>query len=76
MRNMLLNGELTWGRMMRIEIKKKAQKFLDTRPEKQRIRLLLAINKLPKGDVVPLSGKNSFRLRVGGLFLLLMTRNS
>lgn len=50
----------------RIEIKKRAQKFIKAQPRNQQERLLRAIYKLPKGDIKPLSGHQGvFRLRVG-----------
>ena len=50
----------------RIELKKKAQKFISSQPRNQQERLLTAIYKLPDGDVKALSGfKDVYRLRVG-----------
>ena len=50
----------------RIEIKKRAQKFIKVQPRNQQERLLKAIYKLPEGDIKPLTGyENVFRLRVG-----------
>jgi len=50
----------------RIEIKKRAQKFIKAQPRNQQERLLRAIYKLPEGDIKPLSGHQGvFRLRVG-----------
>lgn len=50
----------------RIEINKKAQKFIKSQPRNQQERLLNAIYKLPEGDVKALAGlKDVYRLRVG-----------
>lgn len=50
----------------KIELLKKARKFIKAQPPKQQERILKAIYKLPDGDVKALSGKqNAFRLRVG-----------
>lgn len=50
----------------RIELKKKARKFIKAQPPKQQERLIRAIYALPEGDVKPLTGfTNVFRLRVG-----------
>ncbi len=50
----------------KIELLKKARKFIKTQPPKQQERILNAIYKLPDGDVKALSGKqNAYRLRVG-----------
>jgi mRNA interferase RelE/StbE len=49
-----------------ISITKKARKFIAVQPKNQQERLLLAINKLPKGDIKLLAGKKDmYRLRVG-----------
>ena len=50
----------------RIEINKKAQKFIKIQPRNQQERLLNAIYRLPEGDVRTLTGyKGVYRLRVG-----------
>jgi len=53
----------------RIKLKKKAEKFLDSRTQKERTQLLSAINKLPKGtDIHKMEGySNRYRLRVGNV---------
>ena len=51
--------------MMRIDIKKKAEKFLDKLSAKDKARIVKAIYKLPNGDIKPLQGEDGFRLRVG-----------
>lgn len=49
-----------------IFIEKKAQKFIKKLPKQDKIRLLNAINELPKGDIKPMQGHHEyFRLRVG-----------
>lgn len=53
--------------MYRIQILKKAKKFLDKLPKNERLRLARAIEKLPNGeDIKKLKGhQNLLRLRVG-----------
>ena len=50
---------------MQIELRKRAQKFIDQQPMNQKIRILKALSKLPDGDVKPLQGEDGFRLRIG-----------
>jgi mRNA interferase RelE/StbE len=51
---------------MRIKLHKDAIKQLTRLPEKEKIRILKAVNKLPIGDVKPLkSQRHKMRLRVG-----------
>ena len=51
---------------MKIEILKKAKKFILNQPASQQRRLLQAIFCLPVGDVKPLKGTEQFfRLRTG-----------
>lgn len=45
--------------------KKKALKFIQKQPKNQQKRIVLAINNLPKGDIVPVETTNKYRLRVG-----------
>ena len=54
---------------MKIEFKKPARKFLQSRSDGERIRILKAIGKLPnEGDIVKMSGYgNRYRLRVGNI---------
>lgn len=50
----------------KIELNKKAQKFIKSQPRNQQERILKAVSKLPDGDVKALSGNsNAYRLRVG-----------
>ena len=50
---------------------KQAEKFLDKQNDKTFDRIVAAIDKLPEGDVIKLSGyKNLYRLRVGGFRIL------
>lgn len=52
--------------MYKIEISKKAFKFIEKQPKPKRELLLKAIFLLPAGDVKPLKGHdNLYRLRVG-----------
>ena len=52
------------------EISKHAIKYLKSLDKKQRERLLLAISKIPFGNIKPLLGTSSFRLRVGDLRII------
>lgn len=50
----------------RIELTKRARKFIKAQQPKQQERLLKAIYKLPsEGDIKSLSGSNAYRLSVG-----------
>lgn len=50
---------------------KQAEKFLDKQSDKTFDRIVAAIDKLPEGDVVKLSGyKELYRLRVGDFRIL------
>ena len=51
----------------KIEIDRKALKFINKQPQEQKRRIFSAINKLPTmGDIRPLKGDSGlFRLRVG-----------
>lgn len=50
----------------KIFIEKRAQKFIKKLPKQDKVRLLKAINELPKGDIKPMQGYDQyFRLRVG-----------
>lgn len=53
--------------MYKIIISKKAKKFIDKLPSKDKLRIVTAIEKLPDiGDIKSLSGyKDVYRLRVG-----------
>ena len=60
----------------RIEINKKAQKFIKSQPRNQQERLLNAIYKLPEGGVKALAGlKDVYRLRVGDYRVIYEIRN-
>lgn len=50
---------------MKIDLSKKAEKFLDKLSDRQSHRILTALWKLPAGDVKPMQGEDGFRLRVG-----------
>ena len=50
----------------KINLKKKAQKFINKQDKKQQLRLYKAIYNLPNGDIKQLKGyKETYRLRVG-----------
>lgn len=50
----------------KIELTKKARKFIKSQPRNQQERILKAVYQLPQGDIKALSGiKNAYRLRVG-----------
>lgn len=50
---------------MLINYSKQAIKFLSKQNKSTRIRIVNAINQLPKGDVKKLQGEDGYRLRVG-----------
>jgi mRNA interferase RelE/StbE len=50
---------------LKVDIKKKALKFIRGLPAKEQGRILMAIHELPKGDVKSMQGESGFRLRVG-----------
>lgn len=50
---------------MLINYSKQAIKFLNKQDKPTRVRIVEAINQLPKGDVKKLQGEDSYRLRVG-----------
>jgi len=50
---------------MKIMYSKSAVKFLKRQNKAAQQRIIMAIEKLPAGDVVRLQGENGFRLRVG-----------
>lgn len=56
--------------MLQINYSKDAQKFLNRQNASTRKRILIAIEKLPLGDVKKLQGTNSYRLRVGDFRIL------
>lgn len=50
----------------KIELSKKAKKFIKSQPRNQQERILKAVSKLPDGDIKALAGSsNAYRLRVG-----------
>ena len=60
----------------RIEITKRARKFIKAQQPKQQQRILQAIYKLPlEGDIKSLSGNNAFRLRVGDYRIIYEVNN-
>jgi len=58
----------------KINISKKALKFIDKQDIYQKKRILSAIYGLPKGDVKKLKGYEYYRLRVGD-FRVIFTKN-
>ena len=55
----------------KINFEKAAQKFLDKQSKPQRLRLYMAIYKLPDGtDIKKLKGQEFYRLRVGSYRVL------
>ena len=55
----------------KINIKKKAKKFIDRQDRNQQIRIYKAIYNLPNGDIKQLKGYNTtYRLRVGDYRIL------
>ncbi len=61
----------------KIELLKKARKFIQSQPPKQQERILKAIYQLPDGDVKALIGKqNAFRLRVGDYRIIYEINNT
>lgn len=50
---------------MLINYSKQAIKFLNKQDKLTRVRIVDAINQLPKGDVKKLQGEDGYRLRVG-----------
>ena len=58
----------------KISISKNALKFINKQDVQQRKRILMAINKLPFGDVKKLKGNEFYRLRIGDIRVL-FTKN-
>lgn len=55
----------------KINIKKKAKKFIDKQDKTQQIRIYKAIYNLPNGDIKLLKGYNTiYRLRIGDCRIL------
>ena len=50
---------------MLINYSKQAIKFLNKQDKPTRVRIVDAINQLPKGDVKKLQGEDGYRLRIG-----------
>ena len=51
--------------MMTIEYSRQAAKFLDRQPQEASERIRIAIEQIPRGDIVKLRGQDKYRLRVG-----------
>ena len=63
--------------MKNIIIKKAAEKYLDKQPAQTTARILLAIYRLPKGDIKPLQNMDgAFRLRVGDIRIVFTTQGN
>ena len=61
---------------MRVKKSKQVRKYLDRQDKTTRERLELALNNLPKGDVIPIEDiPNTFRLRVGKYRALFVCEN-
>jgi mRNA interferase RelE/StbE len=52
------------------EYRKSAEKYLDNQTKATQLRILDAVDALPKGDVTKLKGREGYRLVVGGLRVL------
>ena len=50
---------------MKIEYSKAAEKFIKKQNKDPQRRIIEAIEKIPKGDIVKLQGMDGYRLRVG-----------
>ena len=62
---------------MRIEYKKKANKYINSADRAAKKRLKDAIEKIPFGDIKKLTGfENEYRLRVGDLRVLFTVENN
>ena len=56
---------------MGIQYSKQAEKFLDKQNDKAFDRITIAVDKLPGGDILKMSGsKDLYRLRVGSVRVL------
>ena len=61
---------------MKILFSKKAEKYVASLPPRVALNLLDRIQKIPEGDIKPLSGrKGEYRLRVGKYRILFFIRN-
>ena len=59
----------------KIIYKKKALKFIQQQPRNQQERIINAIEKLPKGDIVRVETTDKYRLRVGDYRILFKIDN-
>lgn len=55
---------------MQINYSKQAVKFLRKQDKITQRRIIIAINKLPNGDVKKLQGRTGYRLRVGNFRII------
>ena len=61
---------------MKVVKSKQAKKYIESQDQQTQDRLNAAINKLPEGDVVPITGMpDTFRLRVGKYRALFIKEN-
>lgn len=62
---------------MKSKLSKSAFKFLQKLNREDQIRIISAIEKLPKGDVVPMKGRKTtaYRLRVGKYRILFAVKD-
>ncbi len=59
----------------KIIYKKKALKFIQKQPKNQQIRIIEAIERLPRGDIVHVETTDKYRLRVGDYRILFQMDN-
>ena len=59
----------------KIIYKKKALKFIQQQPRNQQERIIKAVEKLPKGDIVRVETTDKYRLRVGDYRILFKIDN-
>lgn len=55
---------------MQIEYSKTAVKFLQKQNKQTQMRIISAIEKIPRGDIKRLQGQQNYRLRVGNYRIL------
>lgn len=60
----------------KIVYRKKALKFLQKQTRSQQLRIIEAIEKIPRGDIVRVATTDQFRLRVGDVRILFKINNN